>query len=65
MYNKLGYYIIASKEVMAMMGVQDPPQGKLYYTNFNLDERIRPSHPVRRIDPLIDFIYQEVADQYG
>ena len=66
MYNKLGY-IIASKEVMAMMGVQDPPQGKLYYTNFNLDPRIRPSHPVRRIDPLIDFdfIYQEVADQYG
>ena len=50
-----------------MMGVQDPPQGKLYYTNFNLDQRIRASHPLRRIDQLIDFdfIYQEVADKYG
>jgi transposase len=50
-----------------MMGVQDPPQGKLYYTNFNLDKRIRASHPLRRIDQLIDFdfIYQEVADKYG
>jgi transposase len=52
---------------MAMMGVQDPPQGKLYYTHFNLEKRIRPDHPLRRIDQLIDFdfIYQEVADKYG
>ena len=44
-----------------MMGVQDLPQGKLYYTHFNLDQRIRPSHPLRKIDQLIDFnfIYQE------
>jgi len=50
-----------------MMGVQDLPQGKLTYTNFNLDQRIRPNHPLRRIDQLIDFdfIYQEVADKYG
>jgi transposase len=50
-----------------MMGVQDPPQGKLYYTNFNLDKRIRPNHPLRKIDQLIDFdfVYQEVADKYG
>ncbi len=50
-----------------MMGVQDPPQGKLYYTNFNLDKRIRQDHPLRSIDQLIDFdfIYQEVADKYG
>jgi len=50
-----------------MMGVQDLPQGKLYYTHFNLDQRIRPSHPLRKIDQLIDFnfIYQEVADRYG
>jgi len=50
-----------------MMGMQAPPQGKLYYTHFNLDQRIRPSHPLRRIDQLIDFdfIYQEVADRYG
>ena len=50
-----------------MMGVQDPPQGKLYYTNFSLDKRIRPNHPLRKIDQLIDFgfVYQEVADRYG
>lgn len=50
-----------------MMGMQDPPQGKLYYTHFNLDQRIRPNHPLRKIDQLIDFdfIYQEVADRYG
>lgn len=50
-----------------MMGVQAPPQGKLYYTNFNLDQRIRPNHPLRKIDHLIDFdfIYQEVAGKYG
>jgi len=56
-----------------MMGRQAPAQGKLYYTHFNLDQRIRPSHPLRRIDQLIDFdfIHQEVgdkpacADRYG
>ena len=50
-----------------MMGVQDPPQGKLYYTNFNLDQRIRTNHPLRSIDQRIDFdfVYHEVADQYG
>jgi transposase len=52
---------------MAMMGMQAPAQGKLYYTYFNLDQRIRPSHPLRRIDQLIDFdfIYREVGDKYG
>ena len=50
-----------------MMGVEAPPQGKLYYTNFNLEQRIRPNYPVRRIDQPIDFgfVYQEVADKYG
>ena len=50
-----------------MMGIQDPPQGKLYYTHFNLDQRVRPNHPLRRIDQLIDFdfVYQEVAEKYG
>ena len=50
-----------------MMGVQAPPQGELYYTHFNLGQRIRPNHPLREIDRLIefDFIYQEVADRYG
>jgi hypothetical protein len=35
---------------MTMMGMQAPAQGKLYYTHFNLDQCIRPSHPLRRID---------------
>ncbi|MFH0872193.1 MAG: transposase, partial [bacterium] len=50
-----------------MMGIQDPPQGKLYYTHFNLDQRVRPNHPLRRIAQLIDFdfVYQEVAEKYG
>ena len=33
-----------------MMGMQAPAQGKLYYTHINLDQRILPSHPLRRID---------------
>lgn len=50
-----------------MMGHSPPPQGKLFYTNLNLDKRIRPHHLLRRIARLIDFdfIYHEVADQYG
>ena len=50
-----------------MMGLQNPPQGKLYYTHFNLDQRVRPNHPLRKIDQLIDFdfVYQEVAEKYG
>src|SRR3989304_4032501 len=50
-----------------MMGYQPPPQEKLFYTNFALDTRIRPNHPLRRITQLIDFefVYQEVAATYG
>lgn len=50
-----------------MMGHQPPPQGKLFYTDLNLDRRIRLTHPLRRIASLIDFefVYQEVADTYG
>ena len=50
-----------------MMGRSPPPQGKLFYTNVNLDQRIRPNHPLRSISRLIDFdfVYQEVADTYG
>ena len=33
-----------------MMGVQDPHRGKPYYSNFNLDRRIRANHPLRKID---------------
>ena len=50
-----------------MMGRQAPLQHKLFYTNFNLERRIRANHPLRhsaqRID--FDFAYQEVADTYG
>ncbi|NOY52709.1 MAG: IS1182 family transposase [Deltaproteobacteria bacterium] len=50
-----------------MMGHQPPPQPSLFYTGFNLDQRIRKNHPLRKIDNLIDFefIYQEVRDKYG
>jgi transposase len=54
-------------EGKTMMGYQDPPQGKLFYTSINLEKRIRVDHPLRRIDQLIDFdfIYKEVEDNYG
>lgn len=43
------------------------PQGKLFYTNINLDQRIRANHPLRKIDQLIDFdfAYKEVENTYG
>lgn len=50
-----------------MMGIQEPPQGKLFYANINLAKRIRANHPLRKIDQLIDFdfVYDQVADKYG
>lgn len=50
-----------------MMGHEDPIQNKLFYTDFNLERRIRADHPLRHIARLIDFdfAYQEVADKYG
>jgi len=30
-----------------MMGHQELPQGRLFYTNINLEERIRSNHPLR------------------
>lgn len=50
-----------------MMGFQEPPQGKLFYSNINLEQRIRANHPLRKIDQFIDFdfAYREVADRYG
>lgn len=49
------------------MGRQDPPQGKLFYANVNLEKRVRASHPLRRVAQLVDFdfIYNEVRDKYG
>lgn len=50
-----------------MMGHQPLPQENLFYTNIILEERVRRSHPLRRINELIDFefIYKEVHDKYG
>ncbi len=50
-----------------MMGLQEPPQGKLFYENISLEKRIRANHPLRRIDQFIDFdfVYKDVADKYG
>ena len=49
------------------MGVQQTPQGNLFYYGINIDNRIRPNHPLRRVKQLIDFdfAYQEVKDLYG
>jgi len=50
-----------------MMGHQPDFQGKLFYTSFNLDKRIRKDHFLRKIAKHIDFnfIYKEVKDTYG
>lgn len=50
-----------------MMGVQEPAQGKLFYANINLEQRIRANHPLRKINQLIDFdfSYKAVESKYG
>ena len=50
-----------------MMGREPRKQPSLFYTRFNLDQRIRPEHPLRAISQIIDFefIYDEVRDVYG
>ena len=51
-----------------MMGYESKEnQGKLFYYGINLEERIRPDHPLRKIAGLIDFdfIYGEVNKHYG
>lgn len=50
-----------------MMGYQTRLQNKLFYTNLNLDQRIRKDHILRKINACIDFdfIYNEVKDKYG
>lgn len=50
-----------------MMGYQDSPQSKLFYTGFNLDQKVRRNHPLRNIQKVVDFefIYKKVADTYG
>ena len=51
-----------------MMGRQ--PKGrqlKMFYPGLNLEHRVRPDHPLRRVKKLVDFdfIYQKVAPTYG
>ena len=50
-----------------MMGKEQGLQPSLFYTNFNIDQRVRKDHPLRKIKKLIDFdfTYQEVKDSYG
>lgn len=50
-----------------MMGKQPPPQHKLFYYNLNIDERIPESHPLRRIQELVDFdfVSDKVESLYG
>ena len=50
-----------------MMGRQPKVQQKLFYSRFNLDQRVPPNHILRIITKYIDFdfIYKEVEDAYG
>src|SRR3989441_1890983 len=49
-----------------MMGIHSP-QKELFSYHIDLDQRVRPDHPLRRIAAAIDFsfIRDEVADCYG
>lgn len=50
-----------------MMGRQSDDQRKLFYTRFNLDQRVGKDHILRKVAKHIDFdfIYKEVEDKYG
>lgn len=50
-----------------MMGRQSKVQSKLFYTAFNLEQRVRRNHILRKVKRHIDFdfIYNEVKDTYG
>ena len=50
-----------------MMGHQPKVQNKLFYTAFNLEQRVRQDHILRKVKSCIDFdfIYNEVKDTYG
>jgi transposase len=49
------------------MGRKPKVQNKLFYTAFNLEQRVRKDHILRKIKRYIDFdfIYNEVKDTYG
>ena len=50
-----------------MMGYQPQSQEKLFYTRFNLSQRIPKNHILRKITNMVDFdfIYKEVKYKYG
>jgi transposase len=50
-----------------MMGLEEPTQNKLFYTDFHLESRVRQNHPLRKIAKTINFsfVYDAVADSYG
>ena len=50
-----------------MMGFQRNNQHKLFISGFNLEERVRENHILRKISQKIDFdfIYEEVKETYG
>jgi transposase len=50
-----------------MMGRAQRREPRLFYTDFNLDRRVPPEHPLRRIARRIDFSFvrDEVAQLYG
>lgn len=50
-----------------MMGQQDPNQPKLFCYNVNLEQRVRPDHPLRKIKALVDFdfVSKKVEPLYG
>lgn len=50
-----------------MLGCKQMRQNKLFYTSFNLDQRIREDNPLRQIQNIIDFsfIREQVCGLYG
>jgi len=48
-----------------MMGRQSKVQSKLFYIAFNLEQRVRKNHILRKVKRHIDSIYNEVKDTYG
>jgi transposase len=50
-----------------MMGIQPEAQGKLFFTNVNMEKRVRSNHPLRKIATNIDFdfSYKAVKDKCG
>jgi transposase len=50
-----------------MMGPEQRPEPRLFYTDFNLGRRVPVDHPLRRVAKAIDFAFvrAEVASLYG